>query len=138
MDDCIFCRIISGKIPCTKIYEDNHVLSFLDIEPISDGHTLVIPKEHVVFMDQADPKIIEKIAGVLPLIAGAVKEAVNADGYNILNNNGLAAGQKVDHLHFHIIPRKQGDKIFPHWPAYQYPAGKAEEIAEIIQKKIEK
>lgn len=135
-DNCIFCKIVAGEIPSVTLYEDDHVLAFLDIGPISDGHSLLIPKEHVEFMDQASPDAIAQLARRLPMLAAAVKNAMNADGYNILNNNGKAAGQAVGHIHFHIIPRRQGDNILRGWNTYQYPDGKAQEIAENIRKNI--
>ena len=135
-ENCIFCQIASGQIPCTRLYEDEHVVAFLDIGPISDGHTLVIPKTHVQWMEDAAPEVVEKIARVLPRVARAVRGAVGAQGYNILNNNGRPAGQAVDHLHFHVIPRWKDDNLFPKWPAYKYPQGRAEEIAEKIRKML--
>jgi len=111
MDDCIFCKIAAGQIPSTKVYEDDNVLAFMDIGPISEGHTLVIPKRHYGKLDQCDPDTLTKISACLGRIAGAVKEAMNAEGYNVLCNNGRAAGQLVDHVHFHVIPRNSGDGV---------------------------
>jgi histidine triad (HIT) family protein len=135
-EDCIFCKIIGGKIPAIKIYEDEDVLAFLDIGPISDGHTLVVPKQHCEDADKCPAEIMVKVALRLGKIAKAVKEAVACDGYNILGNNGRAAGQLVEHLHFHIIPRKIGDGVFNRWPSYKYPQGKAEKIAEKIKSNL--
>jgi histidine triad (HIT) family protein len=136
MENCIFCKIASGQIPAATLYEDEHVMAFLDIGPLSEGHTLVIPKTHVEQMDQAASETVERIARVLPMLTKAVKAATAADGCNILNNNGRVAGQAVDHMHFHIIPRRQGDGLFPNWPAGKYPPGKAEAIADKIRKAI--
>lgn len=138
MGDCIFCKIVSGQVPSETLYEDEHVKAFLDIGPLSEGHTLVIPKTHVEQMDQASPEIARQIAGVLPILAAAVREATGADGYNILNNNGRVSGQAVDHMHFHIIPRRRGDGLFPNWPAGGYEPGQARQIAEKIRKMIKK
>ena len=134
--DCIFCKIAAGQIPCNKIYEDEKVLAFLDIAPVSDGHTLVMPKEHCTRVHNCSGQSFSAVAAVLPKIASAVSEAAGADGYNVLCNNGRAAGQLVEHLHFHIIPRKTGDGVFSHWPAFKYPQGKAEKIAEQIRAKL--
>lgn len=134
--DCIFCKIAAGQIPCTKIYEDEKVLAFLDIGPVSDGHTLVIPKEHCTKMHNCSAGLLSVIAAILPKITAAVSAATGADGYNVLCNNGRAAGQLVEHLHFHVIPRKAGDGVFNHWPAFQYPQGKIEKIAEKIRAKL--
>jgi histidine triad (HIT) family protein len=134
--DCIFCKIAAGQIPCSKIYEDQKVLVILDIGPVSDGHTLVIPKEHCTKVHNCNAESLAAVTAVLPKIASAVADAVGADGYNILCNNGRAAGQLVEHLHFHIIPRKTGDGVFNHWPAFKYPQGKAEKIAEEIRARL--
>jgi histidine triad (HIT) family protein len=135
-DDCIFCKIIAGKIPCIKVYEDDDVLAFLDIGPISDGHTLVVSKQHCENVDSCPPEILSKVASRLGKIAKAVKEAVGCEGYNVLCNNGRAAGQLVEHLHFHFIPRRSGDSVFNRWPSYKYPQGKAEKIAEKIRENL--
>jgi len=133
MDGCVFCRMVAGEIPVTRIYEDEAVLAFLDIGPISDGHTLVIPKEHSERLHECDPGVLSSLAARLGRIAGAVVKAMGADGYNVLVNNGRAAGQVVNHLHFHIIPRRTGDKVLAGWPAYKYKAGQIEEIAGRIR-----
>lgn len=135
-DDCIFCKMAAGQIPVTKIYEDDFVLSFLDIGPISDGHTLVIPKQHFEKLHQCPPEVLSRVGSCLGKIAEAVSAAMKSDGYNLLCNNGRAAGQLVDHLHFHIIPRNDGDGVFNRWPAYEYENGKIEAIAEQIRKNL--
>jgi histidine triad (HIT) family protein len=134
--DCLFCKMVAGQIPVTKIYEDEDVLAFLDIGPISDGHTLVIPKQHFEKLHDCPPELLGRISSRLGKIAGAVAAAMNSDGYNVLCNNGTAAGQLVGHLHFHIIARKTGDGLFGRWPAYRYEQGKIDVIAGKIRKKI--
>lgn len=134
--DCIFCKVVAGQIPSVKIFENEHVLAFLDIGPVSDGHTLVIPKGHCQRLDQIDPKAMQEIAKLLPSLGGTIKTAMNADGYNVLCNNGAAAGQVVEHVHFHIIPRNANDGVFNHWPCYQYADGKADEIAKKIKQNL--
>ncbi|MBN2020540.1 MAG: HIT family protein [Sedimentisphaerales bacterium] len=134
--DCIFCKIASGQIPAVKIYEDEVVVAFLDIGPVSDGHTLVMPCKHVEKVHNCPAELLEQVWSRLPKIAGAIISAVGADGYNVLCNNGRAAGQVVDHLHFHIIPRKAGDGVFTQWPSHKYGQGKAEAIAERIRSKL--
>jgi histidine triad (HIT) family protein len=133
MDDCIFCRIAAGSIPSTKIYEDEVVLAFLDIAPVSDGHVLVVPKQHFEYIHDCPADLLGSVCSRIGKIAGAVQRAVDADGYNVLCNNGRAAGQVVGHLHFHIIPRKSGDGVFDKWPSFQYPPAKAERIARLIR-----
>ncbi len=133
MDGCVFCKMVDGEIPATKVYEDEAVLAFLDIGPISDGHTLVIPKQHCPMLHECDPEVLAEVSARLGRIAEAVMAAMDADGYNVLSNNGAAAGQVVDHLHFHVIPRKVGDGVFPQWPSYKYKKGQAEDIAGRIR-----
>ncbi|MBW7991292.1 MAG: HIT family protein [Planctomycetes bacterium] len=135
-DDCLFCKMVAGQIPVTKIYEDEDVFAFLDIEPISDGHTLVIPKQHFEKLHDCPSELLGRIGSWLGKIAAAVTAAMNSDGYNVLCNNGRAAGQLVEHLHFHIIARSNGDGLFDRWPAYRYKQGRIEVIAEEIRKKL--
>ena len=134
--ECIFCKIASGQIPATKVYEDEVIVAFLDIGPVSDGHTLVMPRKHVEQVHSCPPELLGQIWTRLGKIAGAVASVTDTDGYNVLCNNGRAAGQVVDHLHFHIIPRRTGDGVFTQWPSYKYGQGRAEAIAEKIRKKL--
>jgi histidine triad (HIT) family protein len=101
----IFTRIIKGEIPSFKVYEDDRVFAFLDIGPLSRGHLLVVPKEEAVTLDKLSDESAAAIGRVLPRLARAVMEATGAPDYNVLQNNGLAAHQAVDHVHFHIIPK---------------------------------
>jgi histidine triad (HIT) family protein len=135
-DDCLFCKIVAGKIPAEKIYEDEDILAFMDIGPISDGHSLVIPKYHCELLHECPPEVLGKVGSQLGKIAGAVSSSMNSDGYNILCNNGRAAGQLVKHLHFHIIPRNVSDGVFNRWPSYKYEDGKIEAISAEIRKKL--
>ena len=134
--DCVFCKIVSGHIPSAKVYEDENVLAFLDIGPIAKGHLLVIPKQHFATVDSCDSKVLADVAMVLPRIAKAVKEAMNVKDYNILCNNGKLAGQVVEHLHFHIIPRTLGDAIRWNWPVSKYPMNEVENLAKKIGEKV--
>ena len=136
MDDCIFCKIAAGVIPCAKVYEDDDVLSFMDINPISEAHTLVITKQHYQYAHQCPPELLARLALKLPQIAKAVFEVSGAQGYNILCNNGNASGQEVPHLHFHIIPRVKGDRILSGWPAGKYPEGKMQQLCKQIVEKM--
>ncbi len=101
----IFDRIISGEIPCHRVYEDEKVLAFLDINPLSRGHTLVIPKERAATLDQLSDDSAAALGRVLPRLARAVLAATGAKAFNILQNNGAGAHQAVFHVHFHIIPK---------------------------------
>ncbi|MFI4913052.1 MAG: HIT family protein [Sedimentisphaeraceae bacterium JB056] len=137
MADCIFCKIAAGEIPCTKIYEDDDILSFMDINPISEGHTLVITKGHYKYAHQCPPELMAKLAAKLPMIAEAVFQVSGADGYNILCNSGKASGQEVPHLHFHIIPRFEGDGVLANWPAGKYDSmDKMKDVCNKIRQKL--
>jgi histidine triad (HIT) family protein len=136
MSSCIFCKISAGERPAAKIYEDDVVLAFLDIGPISDGHTLVMPKQHFETLHDCPPEFLGKVCSRLGKIAGAVAKAMNSQGYNVLCNNGKVAGQHVGHLHFHIIPRNSGDGLLSRWPSYKYKQGQAEAIVTSIQKNL--
>ena len=130
MADCIFCKIISGKIPCDKVYEDTNTLAFLDINPASLGHTLVMPKVHTETLD----KLNEKDLKSLIIAAQKVSKAISrfSEGYNLIQNNKEVAGQIVHHVHFHIVPRNKGDGI--HW---SHPNPKfSEQETKQIQNKI--
>jgi histidine triad (HIT) family protein len=134
--DCVFCKIASGQIPSIKIYEDDVVVAFLDIGPISDGHTLVMPRQHFEQVHNCPSELLGQVWSRLPKIADAIVSATGADGYNVLCNNGLSAGQVVNHLHFHVVPRRMGDGVFKQWPSYKYTPGKAETIAAKIKSKL--
>ena len=135
-DQCLFCKMVAGEISVTKVYEDEAVLAFLDIGPISDGHTLVIPKHHYEKLHECPTELLAQIASRLGKIAGAVASAMKSDGYNLLCNNGRVAGQVIEHLHFHIISRSAGDGLFSRWPSYQYQAGEMDSIAARIRKNL--
>jgi len=110
-NDCIFCAIGAGEIPCFKVYEDELVLSYLDINPFSEGHTLVIPKVHSEGLLDTDDATLAAVLARVKKIAAHLKTALPCDGFNILQNNGEAAGQTVKHLHFHIVPRYGSEPI---------------------------
>lgn len=105
MADTIFSKIIAGEIPCHRIHEDEHTLAFLDIAPLSEGHTLLIPKQPAETLDQLSDDASAAIGRVLPRLCRAVQAATGAKAYNVLQNNGKDAHQAVFHVHFHIIPR---------------------------------
>lgn len=109
MEDCIFCKIIEGEIPSFKVYEDEKVVAFLDANPVSKGHTLVVPKEHVEDIHGAGK--MDYMWNALVKVSDAVEEAFDPEGINIAQNNGEAAGQEVFHLHFHVTPIYTGDEL---------------------------
>lgn len=119
-NDCIFCRIVRGELPSTKVYEDEHVLAFMDIGPIIHGHTLVIPKQHVDPITQATPEQLGRVIAVVQKIAAAQLKGLKANGVNVHQSNGSCAGQVVPHVHFHVIPRYEGDGHRWNWAAKKY------------------
>jgi histidine triad (HIT) family protein len=108
MTDSIFSKIIRGEVPSHKIYEDDHVIAILDINPLSEGHALVIPKEPAETIDALSDEFAAAVGRVLPRITRALKKVTGATAVNILQNNGADAGQAVPHVHFHVIPRFKG------------------------------
>ena len=110
-NDCIFCAIAAGEIPCFKIYEDDMTLAYLDINPFSEGHALVIPKIHAADISEIGEDALAALILRVKKVASHLKEALPCDGFNILQNNGEAAGQTVRHIHFHIVPRRKGDAL---------------------------
>lgn len=107
--DCLFCKIVAGEIPCHKVYEDENTLAFLDIHPHAKGHTVVIPKKHAATIWDINTETFELVAAGLQTAAGKVQDTLQPDGMNIGINNGKAAGQAVGHMHWHILPRWNGD-----------------------------
>jgi len=105
MAETVFSKILRGEIPCHRVYEDEHVLAFLDINPVSQGHTLVIPKEPAETIDRLSDDAAAAIGRVLPRLSRAVLAATGARAFNVLQNNGALAHQAVEHVHFHIIPK---------------------------------
>jgi histidine triad (HIT) family protein len=133
MPETIFSKILRGEIPCARVYEDEHVLAFLDIGPLSDGHTLVIPKEAVETLDQLSDESSAAIGRVLPRLCRAVMRATGTQAYNVLQNNGALAHQAVHHVHFHIIPRPSGEEgLHIEWHPGRLDNARAAELAARI------
>ncbi len=109
MNDCIFCKIVNGDIPSYKVFENDEVFAFLDINPVNPGHTLVIPKKHAKDLFEVDEQSYLEVQRVVQKLAPKIKEVVGACGVNIMQNNLPCAGQVVEHLHVHIIPRFKND-----------------------------
>jgi len=120
MNDCIFCKIAAGRIPATRVYEDDAVLAFMDIGPIVKGHTLVIPKAHHDPLTAVPADLLARVIGVVQRVAAAQMAGLKADGVNVHQSNGAAAGQVVPHVHFHVIPRFAGDGHRWNWTAGRY------------------
>jgi histidine triad (HIT) family protein len=129
----IFDKILDGEIPCHRVYEDEHVLSFLDIFPLSHGHTLVIPKERRAHLHELSDEQSAAIGRVLPRIARAVMKVTGASAYNVLQNNGAAAHQAVFHVHFHIIPRHGESGLGIGWRAGKLDGDAGKELATALR-----
>jgi histidine triad (HIT) family protein len=134
-NDCIFCKIIKGEIPCYKVYEDDKVIAFLDIAPVNPGHVLVVPKEHFEKIENLPDDMLCEITKAVKKISMVILKAVNADSYNLGVNNGKTAGQLVPHVHFHIMPRFENDglKLFQGKKGVE---NDMEKIAESIRKAL--
>ena len=135
---CIFCDIIERKAQAEIIYEDDSVISFLDIRPVNYGHALVIPKNHYKDFLSVPAKEMDKVIKVSQIIAEAVSNSLKTDGFNIVANNGVAAGQSVFHFHFHIIPRYNNDKFHFRPELKNYGNGTMKEYADKIRNAVSK
>ena len=109
--NCIFCALSSGDLPSFKIYEDDVVIACLDVNPFAAGHVLVMPKVHAATLLETPDDVLKEVIVRVKKIAEHVCKTLGCDGFNILQNNGAAAGQTVRHLHFHIVPRRTGDAL---------------------------
>jgi len=108
-EDCIFCQIVDGEIPSRTVHEDERTLAFLDANPLAEGHTLVIPKEHHERMNDLPPALAGAVGETLSRLVDPVEAAVDADGSTVAFNNGAVAGQEVPHVHGHVVPRFEDD-----------------------------
>ncbi|NPC92084.1 HIT family protein [Bacillus sp. WMMC1349] len=139
MSDCIFCQILKGEIPSAKVFENEHVMAFLDISQVTKGHTLVIPKVHKTNIYEMTPDVSREFFEAVPKIAKAIKEEYQPIGLNLLNNNGEQAGQSVFHYHMHIIPRYgKGDGFGAVWKTHadDYTAEDLQHIASSINNRL--
>ena len=135
-DDCIFCKIAAGEIPSATVYENENFRAILDLGPAAKGHTLVIPKNHCDSLLDIDSETASKALSVISKTANAVKDAMGCDGINVVQNNGEAAGQTVMHLHFHIIPRYNGDTVNIGWQPMKPSSDELDETAKLIKEKL--
>jgi histidine triad (HIT) family protein len=130
-NDCIFCKIVAGEIPCFKLFENDAALAFMDINPFDDGHCLVIPKAHAADLYEADDSDLAACLAAAKRVAAAVDEVVAPDGINLIQANGAGAGQSVFHFHFHIFPRREGDDAKLNWACQQ---GDMDEIGALAER----
>ena len=133
MADTVFGKILRGEIPCHRVYEDDQVLAFLDINPLSRGHTLVIPKEPAAAMDQLSDEAAAALGRVLPRLCRAVIAVTGVREYNVLENNGTGAHQAIPHVHFHIIPKPNAHEgLGIGWPVSQLDGQTGAELARAL------
>ncbi|WFR57564.1 HIT family protein [Anaerocolumna sp. AGMB13025] len=135
-NNCIFCKIIGNEISSVSLYEDDDFKVIMDISPAAKGHAVLIPKKHFANLFEMDENTASKVFVVVAKVAKAIKEELNCDGLNILQNNGEAAGQTVFHFHIHFIPRYYKDSVDITWGHDRYGEGEAESIAEAIRARI--
>jgi histidine triad (HIT) family protein len=135
MEECIFCKIIKGDVPCFKIFEDEGVLVFLDIKPATKGHALVIPKQHAENIFEVSDGQLEKIAIVAKRVSKRIQHALGADGIRLSQSNGRAAGQEIMHFHLHIIPRYLDDGLSNNPTlTMQFPQADIKELEKVLGK----
>jgi len=133
MDDCIFCKIVAGEIPSCNVYEDELTIAFLDIGPLVKGHTLVIPRQHIDPLTAASTEILSACMQTVQRVMQALQKSLGADGVNLHQANGAAAGQVVPHLHFHVVPRFANDGHHWNWKAQPYESPEAmQQLAQRI------
>jgi histidine triad (HIT) family protein len=130
-NDCIFCAIAGGEIPSHKLYEDDDFIAILDLGPLNPGHTLIIPKTHAADLYALPEETAAKVLPLAKKLAAKIKDELNCDGLNVIQNNGKAAGQSVGHYHTHLIPRYEGDRAIT-WGAGGKPA--PEELAAMAER----
>ncbi len=109
--DCVFCKIQAGRIPCARVYEDEHSLAFLDIAPFEEGHTLLIPKYHAATLLDLPADVLVRFAPALQHVSRLLHDRLPCDGFNLLQSNGRCATQVVPHVHFHVVPRWDGRPV---------------------------
>jgi len=136
MADCVFCKIIAGEIPAAKLVETDKVVSFLDINPVNPGHALIVPRRHVSSFLDVQQNELHVMIFVARRVAAAVTEATGSPAFNILQNDGEAAGQIVDHCHMHVIPRAPDDGFSLGWRQLSYQEGELEALQKAIRRRL--
>ncbi len=134
MEDCIFCKIIGGKIPSAKVYEDDGIMSFLDIMPANKGHCLVVPKKHYETLLDIPDEDLANLIKAAKKVTKALSLSIGNGSYNLIMNNGKEAGQLVNHAHLHIIPRFKGDRLRLTWSHKKFIDREIKEVQEMVRK----
>lgn len=130
---CVFCKIVAVEIPAAVVYEHESVIAFMDINPLADGHLLVIPRDHYAGVLDLPSAVCGALFSCIPKLSRALMEVTRAEGFNVLLNHGRVAGQVVSHVHCHLIPRKPLDELGYRWKAGTYPAGRDATLAAAYQ-----
>ena len=133
--ECIFCKIVNSDLPSYKVFEDDRVFAFLDILPIHPGHSIVVPKSHAADVENVSTEDFSAMAVIVKKIGRAMMEGLGVKGYSVLLDNKSAANQHVPHVHFHVVPREEGDGL-GRWPQGGYNEGEAQEYLDKIIDKI--
>jgi len=133
MSDCVFCKIVSGQIPSEVLFENEQVVTILDINPIHYGHALVIPRKHFRDFLEVTPDFFPSILDAARVVSSALVEGLHLEGFNLFSNNGVAAGQSVFHFHLHITPRYENDNIRFVLNLKKYETGKMKQYADLIR-----
>lgn len=137
MNKCIFCKIVKGEIPNTTLFENENVLSFLDIMPAAKGHAIVIPKKHYQTLLDLPHEELKALAEAVQKVSAATMVALpGVDGFNVLQSNHKVAGQVIPHVHFHIIPRAKDDKLSFAWEHGKAEMDELKRYAEIVKEKM--
>lgn len=131
--ECVFCKIVAAELPSSVVYEDESLIAFLDINPLAEGHLLVLPRDHYEGLADMPSGLCGRVCSALPAIARSLVAVTGVEGFNLLQSNGAVAGQVVHHVHFHLIPRAAEDELGFRWKTGGYVAGRAEQLASEIQ-----
>lgn len=134
---CVFCKIIAGDIPSARVLETDDAVAFLDIHPVNRGHVLVVPRAHHANLAELPEALAAHVGSLLPRLCRAVQAATGADGFNLIVNNGTAAGQTIDHGHWHIIPRFHDDPVDWPWPHSEYVGDELGQMRFRIERELQ-
>jgi histidine triad (HIT) family protein len=133
---CVFCKIVRGEIPSAVVLETDDAVAFLDIRPVNKGHVLLVPRAHHADLSELPEPLASHVGSLLPRLCRAVKAATGADGLNVIVNNGRAAGQTVDHGHWHVIPRWHNDPVHWPWPHSEYAGDEMGQMRLAIEREL--
>lgn len=133
---CIFCKIVLGQVPSARVLETGHAVAFLDVNPVNKGHVLVVPKAHHATLADLPAGIAAQAAALLPGVCRAVKAATGAEGLNVIVNVGAVAGQTIDHVHWHIVPRHARDHVHWPWPHERYEGDELNRMRDAVERAL--